>query len=74
MKKYTVAFASITYASKAKAVLEENGINAVIGRTPKSLAGGCGYSVTAEASADRITALLEKNNIRYRSITEGRGG
>lgn len=70
MKKHIAAFASITYANKAKAALARNGINARVSRTPRTLAGGCGYSVTAECSAERLKRILEENGISCKSISE----
>lgn len=70
VKKHIVAFASVTFASKAKALLNKAGITAEIIRTPRNIAGGCGYSVTAAAPAEKITKILEDNNIPYKSISE----
>ncbi|MCM1523335.1 MAG: DUF3343 domain-containing protein [Ruminococcus sp.] len=70
MKKYIIAFASVTYANKAKTFLGNAGIRSEIRRTPRNVAGGCGYSVTAGAPADKIIRILEDNRIPYRSISE----
>ena len=70
MKKYTVSFVSVTYAGKARAALNKAGIPAELRRISQNNSGGCGYSVTAEASADRIAAVLRESRIPYRSINE----
>lgn len=70
MKKHIAAFSSVTYANKAKAAFNKYGISARIQRTPKNLAGGCGYSVIADTSAERLKRILEENGIQYKSISE----
>ena len=70
MTKHIIAFASVTYANKAKALFNKAAISARVVRTPSALAGGCGYSVIAAAPCDQLTAILESNNIRYKSISE----
>ena len=70
MKKHIIAFASVTFAGKAKALFNKAGIAADIRRTPRNIAGGCGYSVTASAPAEMLTGILERNNIPYKSISE----
>lgn len=70
MKKHIIAFASITYANKAKALLNKYRINAVLGRTPRSIAGGCGYSLVVQAPSEKIISILEENRIPYKTISE----
>lgn len=70
MKKHIVAFASVTFANKARAALNRAGIPASIRRTPKNIASGCGYSVVASAPAETIVRILGENRIPYRSINE----
>lgn len=72
MKQHIVAFASVTYANKAKAVLNREGVSAKVIRTPGNVSGGCGYSVVAAAGASFITGVLERNGIPYKSISEVR--
>ncbi len=72
MKQHIVAFASVTYANKAKAVLNREGIRAQVRRTPAGFSGGCGFSVIAAASASSITNILERAGIPYKSISEAR--
>lgn len=72
MKKYTAAFASITLAQKARYILNTNGYEASVIRTPKNLGKGCGYSVVTNASPEIITSLLEETGINYKAITENK--
>ncbi|MCC8195866.1 MAG: DUF3343 domain-containing protein [Ruminococcus sp.] len=62
--KYTLlAVSSITYAMKAKKLLNGMGIFCEVSRTPKNLASGCGYSVRIRDNPDYVTGILEKNVI-----------
>ena len=61
---------SITYAYKAKALFDRNGIRCDVVRTPKNLGSGCGYSVSVRASAETAAALLDKNRIPHKSSYE----
>ncbi len=70
MKKYTAAFASITFAEKAKNILSSDGYEAKVIRTPRSLASGCGYSVVTDAPPEKITSLLEDFGITVKAISE----
>lgn len=69
VNKHIIAFASVTYANKAKSVFEKYGISAEVKRTPGSLFRGCGYSVTVEGRSDRLVKIMEDNGISYRSIS-----
>ncbi len=72
MEKYIFAFPSVTIAIKAQAVLRRKGISADVIRTPKSLAVGCGYSVSAAADPGVISELLEAEGITPRAIGKPR--
>ncbi len=62
--KYTLlAVSSITYAMKAKKLLNGMGIFCEVAKTPKNLASGCGYSVRIRDNPDYVSGLLEKNGI-----------
>ena len=69
MKKYTAAFPSVTLASKAKYILETQGYEAKLIRTPKTLASGCGYSVVTDAEPSVIAELLESYGMNYKAIS-----
>ena len=70
MKSCTVAFTSITHASKAKFILEQYGLKVKMIRTPRNMASGCGYSIVAEAEPQFIASVLEGYGLNYRSISE----
>ena len=74
VNKHIIAFASVTYANKAKSVFEKYGIPAEVKRTPGSLFRGCGYSVTVEGRSDRLVKIMEDNGISYRSISSLQSG
>lgn len=62
--RYTlIAVSSITYAMKAKRILNNMGYFCEIERTPKNLASGCGYSVRVRDDPEMISSILDKNNI-----------
>ena len=63
MKKSLIAMTSITYAMKAKNLLNSLKYYCEIQRTPKDLGTGCGYSPPEE-----ITAILEKERIPFRNV------
>ncbi|MCD7770502.1 MAG: DUF3343 domain-containing protein [Oscillospiraceae bacterium] len=68
--KYTLlAVSSITYAMKAKKLLNGMGIFCEVSKTPKNLASGCGYSVRIRDNPDYVTGILEKSGIAIK----GRG-
>ncbi len=67
--KYTLfAVSSVTYAMKAKSLLNSMGIFCEVSKTPKNLASGCGYSVRIRDNPDYVAGILEKNGI----ATKGR--
>lgn len=68
MERYIFAFPSVTVAIKAQTVLRRNGIPAEVIRTPKSLAVGCGYSVSAAADPGAVAELLEAEGITPRAV------
>ena len=66
MKKSLIAMTSITYAMKAKNLLNSLKYYCEIQRTPKDLGTGCGYSIAAPP--EEITAILEKERIPFRNV------
>lgn len=68
MEKYIFAFPSVTIAIKAQSVFRQNGISAEVVRTPKSLAVGCGYSVSASVDPGAGASVLENAGITPRAI------
>lgn len=67
MNRTLIAMTSITYAMKAKELCLKNGIRCEVVRTPKGLATGCGYSISARAPAKDVIALLDEHKIPHRS-------
>ncbi|MCD8107891.1 MAG: DUF3343 domain-containing protein [Oscillospiraceae bacterium] len=62
--KYTLlAVSSVTYAMKAKKLLNSMGIFCEVSKTPKNLASGCGYSVRIRDNPGYVTGILEKSGI-----------
>lgn len=62
---------SITYAMKAKRLLEDKGIYCDIVRTPKNLGTGCGYSLSVRKDPRDIIRILEQNGIPHKNILKG---
>ena len=63
MKKSLIAMTSITYAIKAKNLLNSKKLYCEIQNTPKNLGSGCGYSIVVKESPDYIIEILKINNI-----------
>ena len=70
MKRYTIAFGSVTVAMKAQSVFRSEGIRAEIIRTPKNLASGCGYSLVFDGDIDAAINIMENKGIKYKAISE----
>ena len=68
MKKSLIAMTSITYAMKAKNLLNSLKYYCEIQRTPKDLGTSCGYSIAVTAPTEEITAILEKERIPFRNV------
>ncbi len=72
MKRYTIAFTSITIAMKAQNILRQKGIFAEVIRTPKNLASGCGYSIVLNGNLEEAIDYIEKSGIKYKAVTENK--
>lgn len=70
MKFTLVSMTSITYAMKAKKLLNARGIYCEIEKTEKNSGSGCGYSIRAKEPPERLTALLDSLSIPYKSVTQ----
>lgn len=68
MTKRYIAMTSITYAMKAKTLLNEKKFYCEIERTPKNLGTGCGYSIVVKADPQEVAAVLSQNRIPYKEI------
>ncbi len=69
---YTLtAVSSITYANKAKRLLNSMGHYCEIEKTPKNLASGCGYSIKTALQYHEIAPILASYGIATKgSITQ----
>ena len=68
MKKSLIAMTSITYAMKAKNLLNSLKYYCEIQRTPKDLGTGCGYSIAVTVFLVEITAILVFVRIPFRNV------
>lgn len=67
MGKILITMTSITYAMKAKNLLNSMGVYCEIERTPKNLGTGCGYSLRVHDNADKIIGILDENKIPHKN-------
>ena len=66
MNKAIVKFSSVTYALKAKKLVENYGGKAIIRKNTKSTAGeGCGYRLIITGNINKIINLLDLNRVKY---------
>ena len=66
MNKAIVKFSSVTYAMKAKAVVESNGGKSFIKRSVKKTGkDGCGYSLIIEGNVSKYLNLFDLNRVKY---------
>ena len=70
MKLYLIAMRSITYAIKAKELLNKLGLFCEIEKTPKNAGSGCGYSIRVKSPPAVITARLDEYGIPYKNVIE----
>lgn len=70
MVKSLVAVSSITYAMKAKALLNSQGYYCEIAKTPKNLGTGCGYSIKVRDNVNIIYKELDKAGISHNGYIE----
>lgn len=69
MNKAIVKFSSVTYAMKAKGIVEKYGGKAILKRNTKRTASeGCGYSLVISGNVSRMKNLLELNRVKYISF------
>lgn len=66
--KNRISMTSITYAMKAKELLNSLGYRCEVERMPKNLGSGCGYSIVFNEHPDLIIPQLERRNIPYKGI------
>ena len=70
MKAYLITFRSITYAQRAEAALQRQGLRASVRRTPRWMEErGCGYALEVKlADSTHGATLLEQQGIPYKRI------
>ena len=70
MKTFLITFRSITWAQRAEAVFQRQGIRAFVRRTPRWMEErGCGYALEAKlGELASGTQLLEKQGIPYKRV------
>ena len=68
MNRTLITMTSITYAMKAKTLLNGKRIYCEIEKTPKNIGSGCGYSLLIKDDADSINNILEENNIPHKEV------
>ena len=66
MQKSLIAVSSITYAMKAKKLLNNMGLYCEIQKTPKNLGSGCGYSIRVRDDINYIFSILDSANIAHK--------
>lgn len=65
MEKQLILVPSVTYAMKAKSILDKYKIKSYIERTPKNhQLSSCGYCVFVPDNVDTATDILLRNRIR----------
>lgn len=70
MRKTLIAMTSITYAMKAKGLLNSMGIYCEVEKTPKNVGTGCGYSIRVREAPDAVIGILDANNIPHYAAYE----
>lgn len=69
MNKAIVKFSSVTYAMKAKGLVENYGGKAIVRKNSKTVTGeGCGYSLVIVGNISRFMNLFDLNRIKYISF------
>lgn len=66
MNKSMIVMTSITYAMKAKTLLNSLGMYCEVVRTPKNLGTGCGYSIVVKNDPDEVISILNDRRIPHR--------
>lgn len=66
MNKAIVKFSSVTYALKAKGLVENYGGKAIIRKNAKATADeGCGYSLIITGNITKVLNLFDLNRVKY---------
>ena len=74
MKNELILLPSVTYAMKAKSILDQYKIRSYIQRTPKSVSiKSCGYCLYVPDKTDEAEKLLREKGIRILGRAEREG-
>lgn len=70
MKAYLITFRSITYAQRAEAAFQRQGIRGTVRRTPRWMEErGCGYALEVKLPGSEFgTDLLERQGIPFKRV------
>lgn len=70
MKNGYITFRSVTYAQRGEALLRQNGVAAVLQRTPKWMEEmGCGYCLNmSQQDLERAVRLLRSQQVNFRKV------
>lgn len=66
--KKRIAMTSITYAMKAKEILDMLGYRCEVERMPKNVGSGCGYSIVVADDPEVIVSALKRRGISVKGI------
>lgn len=70
MGKPVILLSSVTYAMKARELLQRQGIKAYVERIPPSGSSGCGYGIYVPKGADEAEGILREHGIKILGRTE----
>ncbi|MCD7726848.1 MAG: DUF3343 domain-containing protein [Ruminococcus sp.] len=66
-----IAMTSITYAQKAKSLLNAQRMYCEIQKTPSEYFSGCGYSIRVKDDISKVTSILRENGVKYKQTASG---
>ena len=70
MKGHIIITGTVTYAMRAREILNRNGFNVQIIRVKASPTNGCGYGVVVHRNLEEAISLLKENEIKLLGVTE----
>lgn len=67
--EYCLSFRSVTYAQRAKKILDRAGMSSYLQRAPSVLAaGGCGYCVRVKTDVEQGIRLLKAAGVPFSRV------
>ncbi len=69
MKGHIIITGTVTYAMRAREILNRDGFNSRIVRVKASPTNGCGYGVFVQRNLEEAISLLKDNEIKILGIT-----